>query len=138
MKNNLKELRLKSGVSQTALAEAVGTTKRTIYSIETENQDIRISLAHKIATYLGCGIDDLYEFETNQHTTSDKAIWFVHVVRYVAEEIGKSIRDTAKALERTGLADSIISGYDVWHTQGYEYIAEMLSDELNKQEGQII
>jgi len=134
LKNNLKELRLKSGISQTALAQAVGTTKRTIYAIETENQDIRISLAHKIASFLGCGIDDLFIFETEQHTTVDKAMWFLHVVRYVADEIGKSIRDTAKALERTGLANNIISGYDIWHTQGYEYIAEMLSDELSKQE----
>jgi len=133
MKNNLKELRLKQGVSQTALAQAVGTTKRTIYAIETENQDIRISLAHKLATSLGCGIEDLYEFEDNKHTTADKALWFVHVVRYVADEIGKPVRETAKALEQTGLANRIISGYDVWHTQGYEYMAEMLSDELNKQ-----
>jgi len=133
MKNNLKELRLKRGVSQTALAEAVGTTKRTIYAIETENQDIRISLAHNLAAYLGCGIDDLYAFENESHSTADKAVWFVHVVRYLAEEIGKPVRETVKLLERTGLASNIISGYDVWHTQGYEYIAEMLSDELSKQ-----
>jgi len=133
MKNNLKELRLKHGVSQTTLAQAVGTTKRTIYAIETENQDIRISLAHKLAVYLGCGIEDLYEFENSKHTTADKALWFVHIVRYLADEIGKPIRETAKALEQTGLANRIISGYDVWHTQGYEYMAEMLSEELNKQ-----
>ena len=132
MKNNLKELRLKRGVSQTALAEAVGTTKRTIYAIETENQDIHISLAHSLVAYFGCGIDDLYAFENESHTTADKAVWFVHVVRYLAEEIGKPVRETVKLLERTGLANNIISGYDVWHTQGYEYIAEMLSDELSK------
>jgi len=133
MKNNLKEFRLKRGVSQTALAEAVGTTKRTIYAIETENQDIRISLAHKLAAYLGCGIDDLYSFDCESHTTADKAVWFVHVVRYLSEEIGKSVRETVRLLERTGLAGSLISGYDVWHTQGYEYMAEMLSDELSQQ-----
>ena len=133
MKNNLKELRLSRGISQTALAEAAGTTKRTIYAIETENQDIRISLAQKLASFLGCSIDDLYEFEDKQHTTADKALWFVNVVRYVADEIGKPIRETTKALEQTGLANRIISGYDIWHTQGYEYMAEMLSDELTKQ-----
>jgi len=133
MKNNLKELRLKNGISQTALAEAVGTTKRTIYAIEVENQDIRISLAHKLSAYLGCGIDDLYAFEDEAHTTADKAVWFVHVVRYLADEIGKSVRETVRLLEHTGLAKNIISGYDVWHTQGYEYMAEMLSDELAKQ-----
>jgi len=133
MKNNLKDLRLKRGISQTALAKAIGTTKRTIYAIESENQDIRISLANKIATFFGCGIDDLFIFENEHHTTTDKALWFVHVVRFLSEEIGRPTRETAKALERTGLASRIIAGYDIWHTQGYEYIAEMLSDELNKQ-----
>ena len=52
MKNNLKDLRLKRGFSQTSLAEAVGTTKRTIYAIESEDQDIRISLAYKLAEML--------------------------------------------------------------------------------------
>lgn len=69
MKNNLKELRIKHGLSQTALADAVGTTKRTIYAIETENQDIRISLAHKLAKQLGCSIDDLYAFEEGAVST---------------------------------------------------------------------
>jgi len=133
MKNNLKELRLKRGVSQTALAEAVGTTKRTIYAIEVENQDIRISLAHKLAAYFYCGIDDLYSFENESHTTADKVVWFVHVVRYLSEVIDKSVRETVRILERTGLVANIISGYDIWHTQGYEYMAEMLSDELSKQ-----
>ena len=133
MKNNLKELRLSRGVSQTVLAQAVGTTKRTIYAIETENQDIRISLAQKLASFLGCSIDDLFEFEDKQHTTADKAVWFANVVRYVVDEIGKPVRETIKALEQTGLANKVISGYDIWHTQGYEYIAEMLSEELEKQ-----
>ena len=33
--------------------------------------------------------------------------------------------ETAKLLERSGLANRVISGYDVWHTQGYEYMAEV-------------
>jgi putative transcriptional regulator len=136
MKNNLKELRIKRGVSQTTLAEAIGTTKRTIYSIEVENKDIHISLARKLATYLGCGIDDLFVSEDNAHTTADKALWFAHVVRYTAEELGTSIRDTIKNLERSGLAQRVVAGYDVWHTQGYEYMAEMLSEELSKTQGE--
>jgi len=119
-------------MSQTSLAEAVGTTKRTIYSIEVENKDIHISLAHKLASHLGCCMDDLFVPEDGTHTTADKAIWFVHVVRYTAEELGKSIRETVKLLENRGLAQRIITGYDVWHTQGYEYMAEMLAEELTK------
>ena len=130
MKSNLKELRLKRGFSQNSLAEAVGTTKRTIYAIESKNQDIRISLAYKLAEKLGCSMDDLYAFENKTATTADKAMWYVHVVRYVAEELGKTIRDTAKLLEQSGLAKRVITGYPVWHTQGYEYMAEMLAAEI--------
>ena len=132
MKSNIREFRNKHGLSQTALAKAVGTTKRTIYSIEVENKDIHISLAHKLASIFNCGIDDLFVYEDSEYTTVDKALWFVHVVRFTAEELGKSIRDTVKLLERSGLAKRVIAGYDVWHTQGYEYMAEILVEELDK------
>jgi putative transcriptional regulator len=133
MKNKLKEYRNKHGISQAALAEAVGSTKRTIYSIEVENKDIHLSLARKLAAYFGCGIDDIFIIEDGAHTTADKAMWYVHVVEYTSEELGKPIWETAKLLERSGLAKRIISGYDVWHTQGYEYMAEILSGKLKEQ-----
>ena len=133
MKNRLKELRNKHGISQTALAEAVGSTKRTIYSIEVENKDIHLSLARKLADHFGCGIDDIFTFDDGAHTTADKAMWYVHVVQYTSEELKKPVWETAKLLERSGLARRIIAGYDVWHTQGYEYMAEILSDKLKKE-----
>ena len=133
IKNRLKELRNKHGISQTALAEIVCTTKRTIYSIEVENKDIHLSLAQRIAAYFGCGIDDIFISEDGAHTTVDKAMWYVHVVQYTSEELSKPIWETAKLLERSGLAKRVISGYDVWHTQGYEYMAEILSEKLRKE-----
>ena len=132
MQNRLKELRNKHGISQTALAKAVGSTKRTIYSIEIENKDIHLSLARKLATYFGCAIDDIFINEDGAHTSVDKAMWYVHVVQYTSEELNKPIWETAKLLERSGLANRVISGYDVWHTQGYEYMAEVISDKLKK------
>jgi len=128
MNNRLKELRHKFGVSQTELARAVGTTRRTIYSIEEGNSDFRVSLAGKLAAYFGCGIDDLFIFECGSHTAADKAMWYANIVQNTAEALGKPFRETAKLLERSGLASRVISGYDVWHTQGYEYMAESLSD----------
>ena len=130
MRNRVKELRNKRGISQTELAYAVDTTKRTIYAIEVKNSDIRISLASKLAAYFGCGIDDLYIADDDRHTSVDKAMWYVHVVSYTAEALCKPIWETAKLLEHNGLAQRVISGYDVWHTQGYEYMAEVLSDKL--------
>lgn len=60
MTNRLKEMRTQHNISQTALARAIGVTKRTIYSIEVENTDIRVSLAHKLAAYFGCAIEDIF------------------------------------------------------------------------------
>ena len=130
MKNKVREFRNKRGISQSELAKAVGTTKRTIYSIEVGNSDIRISIASKLAAYFGCGIDDLYVFEDSRPTTIDKALWYVHVVSHTAQTLGKPVWDTAKLLEHSGLAARVISGYDVWHTQGYEYMAEVLSEKI--------
>ena len=132
MKNRVKELRKKRGVSQIELATAVGTTKRTIYAIEVEDSDIHISLASKLAAYFQCGIDDLFISEDGRHAPADKAMWYVRVVQYTAEALGKPIGETARLMERSGLAERVISGYDVWHTQGYEYMAEVLSDKLNR------
>ena len=132
MKNRLKELRHKHGVSQAALAEAVGTSRRTVFAIEVENKDLHVSLARKLASHFGCGMDDMFIFEDGGHTAADKAMWYAYVVSYTAELLGETMYDTAKMLEHSGLAASIIEGYDVWHTQGYEYMAEMLTDELSE------
>jgi len=128
--NRVRELRNKRGISQSELARAVDTTKRTIYAIEVQNSDIRISLAGKLADFFGCGIDDLYVPGEGRHTVAEKAMWYVHVVQYTAETLGKPIWETAKLLEHSGLAQRVISGYDIWHTQGYEYMAEVLSEKL--------
>jgi len=124
------------GISQTDLALAVGTTKRTIYAIEVENADLHMSLARKLSSFFGCSIEELFIFDDRTHSTADKAIWFTHVTRFTAEQRGESVRETVKLLEQTGLAGRILAGYDVWHTQGYEYLAEMLADEISRYQGE--
>ena len=59
-------------------------------------------------------------------------MWYVNVVQYTSEALDIPIWETAQLLERSGLANRVISGYDVWHTQGYEYMAEVLSDKLKE------
>jgi putative transcriptional regulator len=135
LKNRVKELRRQHGISQNALAEAIGTTKRTIYAIETENKDIHISLAHKLAIYFGCGIDDLLIYEDGTHTTADKAMWLANVIQYTASQINKPVDETMRLFEKNGLAQRLLAGYNVWHTQGYEYMAEMMSEALQNKQG---
>ncbi len=71
MKNNLKELRSKRGLTQEQLADLVGTTKQYISMLESGNRDIskvRMEIVNQICSVLGCGIDDIFstaEFEFN-------------------------------------------------------------------------
>jgi len=69
------------------------------------------------------------------HTETDRALWLIHCVSYTAEELGLPVSDTARLLEEHGLIEPVLNGYKAFHTQGYEYMAEMLSDELRKAQG---
>ena len=130
MNNKVKEHRLMQDVSQSELAHDVGVSVEIINALETEQFDVSVSLARKLAVYFRCEIEDLFQFEDNAHTLVDKAMWYVHVVNNTAEVLGKPVWETAKLLEYSKLGEPVIKGYDVWHTQGYEYMGEFLSGEL--------
>ena len=53
MKNRIKELRRAHKLSQSELADAVGTTRQTITSIEVGKYTASLPLAYKIARYFG-------------------------------------------------------------------------------------
>ena len=72
------------------------------------------------------------------HAESDRALWLIHCVSFTAEELGLTVSDTARLLEKYGLIDQILKGYKILHTQGYEYMAELLSDELRKAQGVVV
>ena len=71
----------------------------------------------------------------NQHTETDRAVWLVHCLSYAAEELSLTVSDTTRLLDEYGLIKPLLDGYNVFHTQGFEYIAEMLVDELRKSQG---
>jgi len=71
----------------------------------------------------------------NLHAESDRALWLVHCISFTAEELGLPVSDTARLLEEYNLISPLLSGYRAFHTQGYEYMAEMLTDELRKAQG---
>ena len=66
------------------------------------------------------------------HTEADKALWLVYVMQYTADIIEKPIVETARLLDRHGFVKKILDGYDVFHTQGFEYMAELLASELSQ------
>ena len=69
------------------------------------------------------------------HTEADRAVWLIYVVQYTAEEIGKSIFETIELLNEHGFIEKTLNGYPAFHTQGFEYMAEFLTGELQKAQG---
>ena len=62
MKTNIRELRKKNKLSQGELADAVGTTRQTITSIEVGKYTASLPLAYKIAHYFGLTIEEVFDF----------------------------------------------------------------------------
>ncbi|MCI9462368.1 MAG: helix-turn-helix transcriptional regulator [Lachnospiraceae bacterium] len=62
MKTRIKELRKARKLSQEELANAVGTTRQTITSIEVEKYTASLMLAYKIAHYFGLPIEEVFDF----------------------------------------------------------------------------
>ena len=61
MKTRIRELRAAQRISQEELARAVGTTRQTISSIETEKYTASLPLAYRIAHYFGLKIEDVFD-----------------------------------------------------------------------------
>lgn len=60
LKNKLQESRLERGITQEALAEAVGVTRQTIIAIERGNYVPSTLLAFKLAKYFKKSIEMLF------------------------------------------------------------------------------
>ena len=64
MKTRIRELRKARKLSQEELAEAVGTTRQTITSIEVGKYTASLPLAYKIARFFGLTIEEVFDFST--------------------------------------------------------------------------
>ncbi len=62
MKTNIRQLRKARKLSQEELADAVGTTRQTITSIEVGKYTASLPLAYKIARYFGLTIEEVFDF----------------------------------------------------------------------------
>ena len=62
MKTRIRELRKAHNLAQGELAEAVGTTRQTITSIEVGKYTASLVLAYKIAHYFGLTIEEVFDF----------------------------------------------------------------------------
>ena len=62
MKTKLRALRKAQKLSQEELADAVGTTRQTITSIEVGKYTASLPLAYKIARFFGLTIEEVFDF----------------------------------------------------------------------------
>ena len=66
MKNQVRELRQKLGLTQQQLAEQVRVSSRTIISLENGKYNASLVLAHKLARYFSCTIEDIFLFDEEE------------------------------------------------------------------------
>lgn len=67
MDNRIKELRKQNGVTQDELALAVGVTRQTIISLESGRYNASLQLAHRIARYFDCAIEEIFIFGEDKY-----------------------------------------------------------------------
>ncbi|QHI73397.1 helix-turn-helix transcriptional regulator [Aminipila terrae] len=63
MKNRIRELREKKGLTQEQLGELVGTSRQAINAIETEKFEPSIWLAYDISKVFNCSIEEVFLFK---------------------------------------------------------------------------
>ena len=66
------------------------------------------------------------------YSEADKAVWFTICVQFTAETLGMPVKEVARMLNKHGMVEWLLSGYGSFHTQGYEYMSELITDKLRQ------
>ena len=66
LKTKIQELRKQNKVTQEELAAALGVTRQTIISLENGKYNASLVLAHKLARYFSCTIEDIFLFDEEE------------------------------------------------------------------------
>ncbi len=63
MRNDVRALRVEAGLSQRALAEALGVSRQTVNSIEAERYDPSLPLAITIARHFHRTVEEIFHVD---------------------------------------------------------------------------
>ncbi|MDQ2837980.1 MAG: helix-turn-helix transcriptional regulator [Actinomycetota bacterium] len=63
MRNDVRTLRQRAGLSQAALGERLGVSRQTVIAIETGRYDPSLPLAIRIARHFGAGVEEVFHVE---------------------------------------------------------------------------
>jgi hypothetical protein len=66
------------------------------------------------------------------YNEADKAVWFTICVQFTAEALGMPVKEVARMLSEHGMVEWLLTGYGSFHTQGYEYMSELITDRLRQ------
>lgn len=66
MKNQVRKLREKQGLTQKQLGEKVNVSRQAINAVETEKYDPSLWLAYDIAQLFGMSIEDVFNFKESE------------------------------------------------------------------------
>lgn len=73
--------------------------------------------------------------ESNTNVTPEIMQFVVFAIESAAEKMGESSKDIYNRLQKVGLIDNyLIKGYDMLHTQGKAYIADVVIEALHNWE----
>lgn len=64
MESNVRALRTERGLSQQALATAMGVSRQTINAIETGRYDPSLKLAVHLARYFGSSVEEVFDVDS--------------------------------------------------------------------------
>ena len=67
LRNELKEHRSRLGVNQQQFGALVGTSRQTISQIERGDYSPSVTLALKIAKVCGVTVEDIFQYEEEEH-----------------------------------------------------------------------
>lgn len=62
VRNRIREVRDERGLTQAALADAVGVTRQTIIAIEQHKYSPTLELAFQVAAVLGVRLDEVFSY----------------------------------------------------------------------------
>jgi len=131
MENRVQEFRKRRGLTQTQLAKEVGSTKRTIYAIETEEHDLRISLAKKLASFFGSSVDELF-CEDRRIASEEKRQWVVDITQRIAHKLNMSCSDAIVYLENNDVYKQIFDAYEEWFSGSRAQLANLIVRDTQK------
>lgn len=66
LRNNIKAFRTEKNITQQELAEIVGVSSRTIISLEKEQYNPSVLLAHRLARFFDKYIEELFLFKEDE------------------------------------------------------------------------